>query len=67
MEKQYDVIIVGTGAAGLYAALNFPDDVSVLLISKRELELSNSSLAQGGVAACSIWRTITTSFTSPIR
>ena len=38
MEKQYDVIIVGTGAAGLYAALNFPDDVSVLLISKRELE-----------------------------
>ena len=50
MEKQYDVIIVGTGAAGLYAALNFPDDVSVLLISKRELELSNSSLAQGGVA-----------------
>ncbi len=50
MEKQYDVIIVGTGAAGLYAALNFPDEVSVLLISKRELELSNSSLAQGGVA-----------------
>lgn len=50
MEKKYDVIIVGTGAAGLYGALNFPDDISVLLISKRELELSNSSLAQGGVA-----------------
>ena len=50
MEKQYDVIIVGTGVAGLYAAINFPQDVSVLLISKRELELSNSSLAQGGVA-----------------
>ena len=50
MEKQYDVIIVGTGVAGLYAAINFPDEVSVLLISKRALELSNSSLAQGGVA-----------------
>ena len=50
MNKRYDVIIVGTGVAGLYAALNFPEDVSVLLISKRELSLSNSSLAQGGVA-----------------
>ncbi len=50
MDKKYDVIIVGTGAAGLYAALNFPKDISVLLVSKRELPLSNSSLAQGGVA-----------------
>lgn len=50
MDKKYDVIIVGTGVAGLYAALNFPSDISVLLVSKRELPLSNSSLAQGGVA-----------------
>lgn len=50
MDKRYDVVIVGTGVAGLYAALNFPESVSVLLISKRELSLSNSSLAQGGVA-----------------
>ena len=50
MDKQYDVVIVGTGAAGLYAAICFPQDVSVLLLSKRELSLSNSSLAQGGVA-----------------
>lgn len=50
MDKKFDVVIVGTGAAGLYGALNFPDDVSVLLVSKRELPLSNSSLAQGGVA-----------------
>lgn len=51
MKKEYDVLIVGSGAAGLYAALQFPEDVSVLVISKRELPLSNSALAQGGVAA----------------
>ena len=50
MSKKYDVIIVGTGLAGLYASLNFPSDMNILLVSKRELELSNSSLAQGGVA-----------------
>ena len=51
MKKIYDVIIVGTGAAGLYGALQFDDSVNVLVISKREMSLSNSSLAQGGVAA----------------
>lgn len=51
MKREYDVMIVGAGAAGLYAALQFPENISVLLISKRELTLSNSSLAQGGVAA----------------
>lgn len=51
MEKIYDVIIVGSGAAGLYAALQLDESVSVLVIAKRELSLSNSSLAQGGVAA----------------
>ncbi|MEE1219846.1 MAG: L-aspartate oxidase [Ruminococcus sp.] len=50
MDKKFDVIIIGTGAAGLYAALNLPDNVNALLVSKRELDLSNSSLAQGGVA-----------------
>ncbi len=51
MQTEYDVIIAGAGAAGLYAALHFPADVRVLLLSKRTLTLSNSSLAQGGVAA----------------
>ena len=50
MNKYYDVLIVGAGAAGLYAALQFPKEINILLISKRELSLSNSSLAQGGVA-----------------
>lgn len=51
MKKEYDVVIVGAGVAGLYAALQFTEDVSVLVVSKREFTLSNSSLAQGGVAA----------------
>lgn len=50
MNKKYDVIIIGTGVAGLYGALQFDEDIQVLLLSKRELTLSNSSLAQGGVA-----------------
>lgn len=51
MIKEYDVLIVGSGVAGLYAALNFEPTVKVLVISKRELTLCNSFLAQGGVAA----------------
>ena len=50
LKNSYDVIIVGSGIAGLYAALNFPESVSVLMLSKQERHISNSSLAQGGVA-----------------
>lgn len=50
IKKQYTVVIVGSGLAGLYAALNFPGDVDVLMLSKKERHQSNSSLAQGGVA-----------------
>ncbi|MBR4555659.1 MAG: FAD-binding protein [Ruminococcus sp.] len=46
----YDVIIVGCGAAGLYGALNLDPSLKVLVLSKRELTLCNSSLAQGGIA-----------------
>ncbi|NMA79527.1 MAG: L-aspartate oxidase [Clostridiales bacterium] len=51
MNKIYDTIIVGTGIAGLYTALNIDPKLNVLLISKRELALCNSALAQGGIAA----------------
>ena len=50
LKRQYSVVIVGSGLAGLYAALNFPEDVDVLMLSKKERHQSNSSLAQGGVA-----------------
>ncbi len=46
----YDVIIVGGGVAGLNTALNLRKDLRVLLLSKRNLELCNTSLAQGGIA-----------------
>ena len=51
MTNNYDVIIMGGGIAGLYAALNLDKNLHVLLLSKRELSLSNSNLAQGGIAA----------------
>lgn len=51
MTQNYDVVVVGSGVAGLYAALQLDRSLSVLLLSKRELSLSNSSLAQGGIAA----------------
>lgn len=47
----YDVLIIGTGVAGLYAALNIDPKYRVLLISKNKVEESNTNLAQGGVAA----------------
>ncbi|MBQ2744387.1 MAG: L-aspartate oxidase [Lachnospiraceae bacterium] len=49
MKDKYDVIIVGTGAAGLYAALSLPQSMSVLLITKDMAENSDSYLAQGGI------------------
>lgn len=50
LKRAYDVVIVGSGIAGLYAALNFPSTVNILMLSKKERHISNSSLAQGGVA-----------------
>ncbi len=50
MSDNYDVIIAGCGAAGLYAAINLPSDLKILMICKKELSLCNSSLAQGGIA-----------------
>ena len=45
----YDVVIVGTGVAGLYGALSLPNDLKILMISKDEAENSDSFLAQGGI------------------
>lgn len=46
---QTDILIVGSGCSGLYCALQCPKDKKILLISKSDLESSDSYLAQGGI------------------
>lgn len=49
MNRQTDVVIVGTGAAGLFCALKLPAQYKVLMITKDEVDQSDSFLAQGGM------------------
>lgn len=49
MKNKYDVIIVGTGVAGCFTALHLPSDTDILMITKGDLEESDSFLAQGGI------------------
>lgn len=44
-----DILIVGSGCAGLYAALNLPSDKQITIITKDIVEHSDSFLAQGGM------------------
>ncbi|HEY9707338.1 MAG TPA: FAD-binding protein, partial [Oculatellaceae cyanobacterium] len=48
---QFDVLVVGAGAAGLYAALCLPKTMQVGLITKDALSTGASDWAQGGIAA----------------
>ena len=50
MKRVADVLIVGSGVAGLYASLNLRDDLEIIMVSKKSVNLCNSSLAQGGIA-----------------
>lgn len=44
-----DVIIVGSGIAGLFCALHLPKDKNIVLVTKDDASLSDSYLAQGGI------------------
>ncbi len=44
-----DIIIVGTGVAGLFCALHLPKDKQILMLTKKSVEESDSFLAQGGI------------------
>lgn len=50
-----DILIVGTGCSGLYCALNLPRDKKIVLITKLDLESSDSFLAQGGIC---MWKKV---------
>lgn len=49
MKFDCDVVIVGSGAAGLYCALNLPPQLRVQIVTKRGADESDSFLAQGGI------------------
>lgn len=44
-----DILIVGSGCAGLYCALQLPRDKQITIITKSDVESSDSYLAQGGM------------------
>jgi L-aspartate oxidase len=48
---QYDVIVIGSGAAGLTLALRAADTCSVAVLSKGDLHQGATFYAQGGIAA----------------
>lgn len=48
--EHYDAIIIGSGIAGVYTALQMEKSVKIAVITKETLDISNSVLAQGGIA-----------------
>jgi L-aspartate oxidase len=49
--EAYDVLILGSGAAGLSLALRLPPTLAVAVVAKRELAEGNTLYAQGGISA----------------
>ena len=49
MNNQTDILIVGSGAAGLFCALSLPTDRTITIITKDKADQSDSFLAQGGI------------------
>ncbi|MES9968844.1 MAG: L-aspartate oxidase [Candidatus Thiodiazotropha sp.] len=49
-DYQHDVLIIGSGAAGLSLALHLAGHLKIAVVSKRELEETNTYYAQGGIS-----------------
>ncbi|WOO89910.1 FAD-dependent oxidoreductase [Mollicutes bacterium LVI A0078] len=47
----FDVVIIGSGAAGLTTALNVDSNLNVLILTADSKDGANTKLAQGGIAA----------------
>lgn len=60
-----DVIILGSGAAGMFAALNLNEKCNIIMIGKGDYKNTNSYLAQGGIAA--VTDKVNDSFSSHIK
>lgn len=51
LQKEYhDIIIIGSGIAGVYTALEVSEKYDITILTKETLDISNSVLAQGGIA-----------------
>jgi len=49
-KEYHDVVIIGSGIAGVYTALEIPEKYDITILTKETLDISNSVLAQGGIA-----------------
>ena len=49
--RSFDYVIVGSGIAGLYAALMAREQGTVLVLTKGSIDECNTKYAQGGIAA----------------
>lgn len=50
-QQVYDVLIIGTGAAGLSLALELAQHANIAILSKDSVDAGNTSYAQGGISA----------------
>ncbi len=48
---EFDVVIIGSGLAGIYCALSLDETLNIAIVSNGSIDETNSYLAQGGVAA----------------
>ena len=48
--ERHDVVIIGSGIAGVYTALEITGDRDIAILTKESIDISNSVLAQGGIA-----------------
>ena len=49
--NNWDVIVIGAGAAGLMTCLELPENLNVLLLNRNTSKVSSSRWAQGGIAS----------------